>query len=264
MIYQRRNLYEAPAKWLPASGQAQRLPFVHDPCETHSLAPAEPLFVVGDVHGRIDLLEPLLMELLNANARIVLVGDYIDRGPESAATLALLQQALSQGYPLTCLMGNHEAMLLKFLAMPESMSAWLCHGGRETLTSFGLSDTGVEKLPVHELRRLATALRQVIPDAILSFLRALPTHYQSGNVFVSHAGTNADMPLDRQSARQLLWGHRCTNSARACGTWVVQGHIVQRKPMLSRRHISLDTGAFSTGRLTVAEIRAGSVEFFEA
>lgn len=236
-----------------------------DPYKTGTLAPARPLFVVGDVHGCYPLLYRLMHRLLprarRRNAEIVLVGDYIDRGPESRKTLEYLRDLVLEGHPITCLAGNHEAMLLDFLEDPARTYEWLDFGGRETLKSYGLEPPGFGR---DALLRTADDLRKAIGPKILNFLGDLPIYARSGNVFIAHAGTDPGTALAWQNKDTLLWGQGSKPAARDCGTWVVQGHVIQKAPKLSTQHIAIDTGAYATGRLTAAEISDGRVAFLTA
>ncbi len=219
-------------------------------------------YVIGDIHGRVDLLDQLLDKInLHIGAaqicdpHLVFVGDYIDRGPDSVQVLERLQ-SLSRMLPghVHCLMGNHERMLLDFLDYPVYAGPlWMRHGGLQTLDSFGI--TGVEAAggPQHMqdvADMLEDALFKLLPGT-LTWLEKLPLSWQSGNLFVSHAGANPLVPRDRQTPNSLLWGHAAFQDLpRRDGIWVACGHKACKSVMMDQGRILLDTGAVQTGKLS--------------
>lgn len=224
------------------------------------LAPDGPVAVIGDVHGRDDLLGRLL-ERLAAEApdhTVVLVGDLVDRGEQSAAVL----RRLMGREDLVVLRGNHEAMCLDFLDQPERKGAqWLRNGGLQTLASFGVGGLGISPGP-EALRAASGRLAQAMGREMIGWMQALPTLWQSGNVAVVHAGADPALPLEEQEEATLLWGHpRFGEVARRDGLWVVHGHTILPEPVAAGGRIGVDTGAYATGRLTVALIRPGGVSF---
>lgn len=231
------------------------------------LQPGNPFFVVGDVHGRSDLLERLVTQLDSLNSpagNLVFVGDYIDRGDNSATVLNMLHrfQIGSPDDSLICLRGNHEQMLIDFLDAPEEHGQrWLRHGGLQTLASYRV---GVPSEPQHppEWRELRDHFRQALGAEIETWLRQLPCSWSTGNVFVCHAGADPALALDRQTDRTLLWGHAdFLRTPRADGNWVVFGHLIHDQPKPEDGRIPVDTGAYATGKLTAAFIDNGHVAF---
>lgn len=208
---------------------------------------AAPLAVIGDIHGRADLLERMLVRLDQEapGAERVFLGDYIDRGEASASVLLLLHATGAR-----CLMGNHEAMLLAFLDDPLRMGQyWLRHGGMQTLASHGLRGL----VPRPEPARL-TELRAALAEALgprADWLRNLPLWYQSGTLACVHAGADPELPLDQQARQRLLWGP-LARGPRADGLWLAHGHVVVDAPQVIGGRIALDTGAWATGRLSAA------------
>lgn len=230
--------------------------------------PDQPLYVIGDIHGRADLLGTLLDLIRDdisahdlTNARRVFVGDYFDRGPQSRETLNLLM-ALARSEPGTIfLRGNHDYMLLKFLDNPETARSWLRHGGDETLASFGLPGLS-EDSPDETLQNAARDLMTALTPAGLLFLHDLRTSTRSGNIFVAHAGADPARPTDQQDEHTLLWGVPAFRSrTRRDGIWVAHGHFADPEPHAADGRISVDTGAYFSDRLTAARIRPGSVGF---
>ncbi len=217
-------------------------------------APLRPLWLVGDLHGRLDLLERLLQQIkactrLDATD-IVFTGDYIDRGPHSAGVLERLHALSEQSLNVTCLIGNHEQMLFDFLDDPATHGRrWLRHGGCQTLASYDLpypKDMGAS------LTEVAAVLEEAIGPAVMPWLRTRPLQWRSGNVVVAHAALDPGEVPEAQPSHVLLWGHpRFFNTARRDGIWVAHGHTIVDMPGITGAgRIATDTGAYETGRLT--------------
>ncbi|WP_136443319.1 metallophosphoesterase [Pacificoceanicola onchidii] len=230
------------------------------------IAPEAPFYAVGDLHGCDALFERLLIQLekdAHPSARFICVGDYVDRGDDSARLLQRLHLLeKSAGGMMVCLMGNHERMLLDFLDDPPARGfRWQRNGGLQTLASYGLRgvpETGSET----EWVTLSQKLRAKMGEDLVDWLRDLPLHWQSGNVAVTHAGADPELPIKAQGEKELLWGRSgFFNKVRSDGTWVAYGHIITRKPKAEQGRIPLDTGAYATGQLTAALIEPGSVRY---
>ena len=227
------------------------------------------LYVIGDIHGRADLLDRMIGEIGNdlaarpvADSLVVTVGDYIDRGPNSRG---VIERLLANPFParFVPLKGNHELLLEGFLLNPEVAGHWRRLGGLETMQSYGV--------PVGDMMRgreylaAARALAQAIPAAHFDFLGALRTSLTVGKYFICHAGVRPGVPLDRQSEEDLLWiRDEFLDSRTDFGKIVVHGHTPAEKPELLPNRINVDTGAFMTGRLTCAAIDADGVRFIVA
>lgn len=231
------------------------------------MAPRRPIAVIGDIHGRLDCLNALLDKLANhaVDATWIFVGDFIDRGDHSAEVLDRLFNLMQQRPEVVCLLGNHEEMLLWFLEDPAKHGpAWLRYGGLQTLASFGvpIPATGPQS---HNLREVRDLLLAALPMAQLNWLQSLPRYWQSGNVAAVHAGADPTRPLDRQSGSTLTWGHQSFGHLpRQDGIWVIHGHTTVTYPVERNGVISIDTGAYATGKLTAALVENGSVDFLQA
>lgn len=225
-----------------------------------ALSPDEPFFAVGDLHGRADLLERLLpvMRERAPQARRVFLGDFVDRGEESAQVLTRLRTLQAEDPSVICLLGNHEDMMLKFLDDPAKTGGrWLRYGGLQTLASYRVKPVG-ESAPAEEWQVVADALRAAIGPELESWLRELPTHWVSGNVAAVHAGADPALPIQAQVPAHLTWGHpEFDTTPRTDGVWVVHGHTIVDAPATEMGRISIDTGAYATGRLTAALIAPG-------
>lgn len=221
-------------------------------------APDAPLYVIGDIHGCPDLLERLVARFDPA-LPVVCLGDYVDRGPDSAAVLRWLMARPE----ITCLKGNHEAMLLEFLKDPTRRGRrWLRFGGLETLASFGLTGAP-DPSDATALRDLRDGLAEAMGAGALAWLEALPARHLTGNVAVVHAGADPACPVADQPDGTLIWGHPdFGRKRRSDGIWVVYGHVIHPEPRMARGCIALDTGAYATGRLSAARLDpSGKVTF---
>ncbi len=225
-------------------------------------------YAIGDVHGRHDLLGRLLERVVEESVRrgiypkLVLLGDYIDRGEHSRNTIDLLM-ALGRIAEIETvfLMGNHEHMLLRFLGDPATGSQWLKHGGLQTLHSYGIGNLPGDLRDRREGARLRDRLAAALGPH-LGFIEGLAMSHRDGNVLFTHAGADPALPPDAQDAATLLWGsERFREERRGDGIWVVHGHYVVEQPSAAQGRISVDTGAFYSGRLTAARIEGGAVSF---
>lgn len=214
-----------------------------------------PVAIIGDLHGRADLLDMMLARLSNEapSAQLVFVGDYVDRGPDSAA---VLQRVM--GLPnATCLMGNHERMLLEFIEDPAGQGLrWLKHGGLETLASFGVHDGEPEEQ--------RDALLSSMGPATVSWLKSRPLYFRSGRLYITHAGADPAISIEAQNEATLLWGHPdFGRKPRQDGHWVAHGHTIVPTANMHRGCIALDTGAYATDRLSAALISGEDLVFVE-
>lgn len=223
--------------------------------------PKAPLYVIGDIHGRFDLFEQL-WDQLDTTHHIVCVGDYIDRGEASADVLRRLM-TLTQGNTVTCLLGNHEEMLLGFLDAPQTQGGiWLRNGGLQTLAGFGVTGLSETTTGV-DLTKARNDLQNAMGKDMIDWLQNLPLTYQSGNIVVVHAGADPRLPMDKQTKQHLIWGHsEFFKSPRTDNLWIAHGHTVTTHPKAEFGRISTDTGAYATGHLTVAGISLDGVEFW--
>ncbi len=237
-------------------------------------APTQPVFVIGDIHGRIDLLERIL-ELVDheigqgklKNPRLVFVGNLIDHGPSSAQVLSRMRE-LTDEFPenVFCLMGNHEQMCLDFLEAPVARHArWLKDGAAATFASFGvaLPEGGLDGSTAENA---ALQLRHAIGDDMLAWMHRRPLILSSGTLHVVHAAADPRRDMDDQTPRVLTWGHpEFLGVARGDGQWVAHGHTMFERPHLKDSRISVDTGAWQTGVLSAAMILPdGQVGFVQA
>ncbi len=230
-----------------------------------SIAPQQPFVAIGDIHGHDDLLARLLDQIDQQvpDLPIIFVGDYVDRGPDSAGVLKRMQALTKATAPrVICLQGNHEAMLLDFINMPDHAGPrWLRNGGDATLQSFGVRVPEDPTDPVG-LEIARDALLDRAGPGFPDWLQSLNLLWQSGNVVVTHAGADPGKPIDPRRGHGLLWGHpEFLKKPRRDGLWLVHGHFITREPAAAKGRVSIDTGAYETGRLTAAIVEEGAVRF---
>jgi len=228
------------------------------------LSPDAPLVVVGDIHGNCDALERLLQRLDEeklSDHQLIFVGDMIDRGDHSKAVVQRVE-ALCRSRGAIGLMGNHEAMMLAFLANPRGRAErWLKFGGLQTLASFGVSVPSMA-MTVDQRDIIANALKTALGPTLLDWIKSRPAMWQSGNVVAVHAALDPRRAPDDQQTECCLWGHKdFRRISRKDGVWVVHGHTVVDEPRHARGVISIDTGAYATDRLTAAVIEPAALRF---
>ncbi|MGY3488191.1 serine/threonine protein phosphatase 1 [Bradyrhizobium sp. USDA 4011] len=213
------------------------------------------VYVVGDIHGRSDLLDRIadlirqdLAERPVAEALTVTLGDYVDRGPDSRGVLDRLARNVFPT-PYIPLKGNHEELLQLFLMDPEIGADWRRWGGLETIQSYGV---GVGTLMVgKEIERVSYAFRAAFPDEHSAFLASLKLSISVGKYFLCHAGVRPGIPLEWQRPTDLLWiRDEFLNSKADFGRIVIHGHNPVTQPEIRPNRINIDTGAFASGRLS--------------
>jgi len=224
------------------------------------------IYVIGDVHGRADLLETILarvdkdLKLYPIDSPLqVFLGDYIDRGPYSRDVIDLLISRRTQ-CPMVCLKGNHEAIALRVLENSGSLQRWLELGGGDTMASYGVApptsaDSGDAEISVD-------ALRTAMPGDHKKFLSGLPLSLTCGDFFLSHAGARPGISLELQRQRDLLWIRDDFLQYRGSfGKVVVHGHTPVGKPEILPNRVNIDTGAYATGHLTCLVLEADQLDF---
>ena len=238
--------------------------------EPPTAAAGEVVYAIGDVHGRADLLDALLSRIADEEGpgggyRLVLLGDYIDRGPDSRRVVERLSELLrGPGPRVAALKGNHEAMLLGFLEDPARGPAWAAAGAYETLRSYDVAPAAPPagaQAWADASRRLAEAL----PPEHLALLQALPLTARSGDYLFVHAGVRPGRALEAQVEEDLLWIRKpFLNGPPSDAYVVVHGHTpTAGEPDLAPGRIGLDTGAYATGRLTALRLEGASQRFLQ-
>ena len=217
------------------------------------------LYAIGDVHGCDDLLaavhEKVFADLVArpvGDHRIIHLGDYIDRGPKSAAVVERLVELAARDERVLCLRGNHEAMFLDFLEDPfEGAQAFLGNNGTATLASYGVpvDDGGLSSM--RDVIGLLYATLEHLPVEHRKFIARLPFSLRFGDFFFCHAGIKPGTPLDAQASFDLTWIREPFLSSSAdFGAVVIHGHTPAKAPEVRPNRINIDTGAVLGGKLT--------------
>lgn len=215
------------------------------------------VYAVGDIHARLDLFDAIVARVDNdrigwpGRIEVVLLGDYVDRGPDSSALLDRLSAPLPAWAQWTLLRGNHEQAMLDAIdgaGGDRVLRLWLDNGGREALRSYGV---GAPVAYGDDLDAIAAQLRARIPGRHVALLRGLKLTHRIGDYLFVHAGIRPGVPIEAQDERDLLW---IRNEFLDCsddhGCVVVHGHSISREADERHNRIGIDTGAFATGRLT--------------
>ena len=195
-------------------------------------------YVIPDLHGRSDLLDEAMAAISARSGgeagTVVMLGDYVDKGPDSKQVIDRLLAGVAAGWNLIALKGNHDVMMLEALREPAKMAAWLEKGGDAALASYGGDPAAV-------------------PPAHIAWLDRLSLMHVDAHRLYVHAGVDPGVSLDRQSETTLLWKRYPKGFAEGFGKLhVVHGHDnFPDGPLLYEGRSNLDTLAWRTGRLTI-------------
>ena len=221
------------------------------------------VYAVGDVHGRLDALEPLLKAIAEdytvsrpaEPAMLVFLGDYVDRGPDSRRVVDLVLGMRSHPeFEVRILKGNHEEALLYFLEDPAFGAQWMEHGGGPTLVSYGVQPPPT-RTDNEAWARTAEALKKTLPKAHLAFYKDLELMVTVGDYAFVHAGVRPGVPLEQQAERDLLWIRQEFLAERGPHPKViVHGHTPNEEAQLTRWRLGVDTGCYATGLLTAVRL----------
>jgi serine/threonine protein phosphatase 1 len=224
-------------------------------------------YVVGDIHGRLDLLDELLAEieadvLESKPGKVVLVflGDLIDRGPHSAQVIERLRTYRHEQIQTVFLLGNHEEVLLRILGGDASQIAnWRQFGGAECLMSYGLQPADLAGL---DQDGVLAAVREAIPPEHVEFLRSFADTCRFGDYLFVHAGIRPGVELARQNQSDLRWIREpFLADDTDHGFVVVHGHTISNAVEERSNRIGIDTGAYKTGILTALVIEGEQRRF---
>lgn len=225
-------------------------------------------YVIGDIHGRLDLYEALIaaieVELVTAGALdicIVLLGDLVDRGPDSARVIERTRQ-WQQLRNVRVLAGNHEEMFLTAFEKPEALRHFLKHGGMETVLSYGMTKKQLSELALEEIFDL---LPQIVPQSVRDYIAGFETMILAGDYVFVHAGIDPARPLDEQKRSDLLWiRERFLNHRGPLEKVVVHGHTIFDRVMDCGNRVGIDTGAFRSGVLTALVLEGDQRRILQA
>jgi serine/threonine protein phosphatase 1 len=227
------------------------------------------VYAIGDIHGRLDLLERLTEQLAvetEAASRdgkgtiAVFLGDYIDKGPDAAGVVEHLIRFRDQSACETIfLRGNHEDVLLSLLDGNEDSARWLEYGGVETLRSYGVSFRNTNPNPSVDRLRQSTA--NAVPAAHVDFLRKTELYVKLGDYIFVHAGLRPDRLIEEQTDSDMMWFRYYDDEPPIWSGVVVHGHSVNIRPVRGRARIGIDTGAYATDALTALRLEGDRQDF---
>ncbi len=214
------------------------------------------VYAVGDVHGRSDLFKALV-EAIEDDIRdgeadglepdIVLLGDLVDRGPDSAGVVEQARK-WTKRRTVHVLCGNHEEMFLNSFEDRDILRHFLRHGGRETLISYGMDRKLFTKLTLDELQQMMDG---VVSKKHRKFISGFEDMVQLGDYLFVHAGIEPGVALEDQKQRSLRWIREPFLSyGKSHGLVVVHGHTITDEVVDAGNRIGIDTGAYASGRLT--------------
>ena len=225
------------------------------------LKPGRRVYAIGDVHGCAKQLNRLLKRIdadldgYGGKAHLVFLGDYIDRGPDSAGVVERLVAGDLPGMKQHFLVGNHEIAMLE--ALEGKALGWLAYGGIQTLESYG-----VDKKALFNTPSVKKLIARHVPDTHLDFFRSLKVSKKIGDYLFVHAGIRPGVPLSEQKDRDLIWiRDDFLKSKKDHGVIVVHGHTVSDKPQRKKNRIGVDTGCYASGTLTAVRLEEDRVDF---
>jgi serine/threonine protein phosphatase 1 len=226
------------------------------PCAIGTVPDGVRVYAIGDIHGRLDLLDDLLERMDADNASrgdadtmVIFLGDLIDRGPSSAQVVQRLMELGGGSDRIRFLLGNHEEVFLKSLrGEAKALPFFVRIGGKPTILSYGIGEAEYGTADYPELLEM---LRARVPQAHVEFLAAFEDMIVIGDYAFVHAGVRPGVPLDQQEPGNLRWiREEFLNHDAPFEKIVVHGHTISDEVEERGCRIGIDTGAYASGRLT--------------
>jgi serine/threonine protein phosphatase 1 len=221
------------------------------------------IYAIGDVHGRADLLSPLVRTIaddaaamhLDEKPVLILLGDYVDRGNASRDVIdQVIALQADPRFDCRALKGNHEEALLSFLEDANFGPTWGDFGGLQTLRSYGVTPPTLRGNS-DEWEKARLDFQAALPSSHLTLLRRLEAMVEYGDYAFVHAGVRPGVPLEEQSEHDLLWiRDEFLQHPSAFERVIVHGHTPEEEPFLGAHRIGVDTGAYATGVLTAVKL----------
>lgn len=228
------------------------------------------IYAIGDVHGCLDLLRAAEDKISREVQRtkvaglIVMLGDYVDRGPDSRGVLDHLSKAPDSDIRRITLCGNHDDMFLRFLDEPKAYATWLEMGGRETLTSYGIPGAYVSIDGRDDADQIRQQLASVVPENHRTLLAQMPVSLQIGSYLFVHAGIRPGVPLDAQSDKDMMWIREpFLSRGPQLPITLVHGHTPGHAASYGPGRIGIDTGAYASGKLAVLKLYRGETSLLD-
>jgi serine/threonine protein phosphatase 1 len=225
-------------------------------------------YVIGDVHGRLDLFEELIQAIEHddrhaqaAETTIILLGDLVDRGPDSAGVIDRARR-WQTARTVRILAGNHEEMFLEAFASLNMLRHFLKHGGRETVLSYGVDQHLYNNASLEELQEI---MRRYVPESDRKFLQSFEEYITLGDYAFVHAGINPKVAMEDQSRQDLLWiRDPFLGFAAPHSHVIVHGHTIVENVEERPNRIGIDTGAYRYGRLTALVLEGSTRGYIQA
>lgn len=227
-----------------------------------SIPEGQRVYAVGDIHGRLDLLDRLLDRIAEddagrapAETTIIFLGDLIDRGPESAQVVERLRRLAERRANTRFLLGNHEEVFLRAVAGDKKALPFFNRiGGRETILSYGVSEEDYRTCDYDELMAM---LQARVPQEHIDFLSGFEDIIIIGDYAFVHAGIRPHEPLASQRTSDLRWiRDEFLDHDAPLEKVIVHGHSITDDVDVRPHRIGLDTGAFASGQLTAMGFEA--------
>lgn len=231
------------------------------------------LYAIGDVHGRLDLLAAMHQRIQSElewqpapDWRVIHLGDYVDRGPDSKGVIDFLIEAQARDPRHLMLAGNHDMGFLDFLETPDPEGLFMRYGGVQTALSYGVSLTAEASwfAKTETMRRGHAALLEAVPKSHVDFLRSLPFSMTFRDFFFCHAGVRPGIPLDKQDPHDLTWirdvFHDHTSLFQKI---VVHGHTPVPVAEVTANRVNVDTLAWQSGMLSALVVDGADKRILE-
>ncbi len=235
--------------------------------------PAVPLgqrvYAIGDIHGRLDLFDELLEQIQHdhetrstAEMHLILLGDLVDRGPDSAGVIARAMELRATNPNIRFLAGNHEEVFLSALTGDAKNVRFFARiGGRETILSYGMS---YETYRDMDMESLAEELPRLVPQEHVDFVTAFENAIVIGDYAFVHAGIRPGVPVEEQENYDLRWIRgEFLSKDKVHDKMIVHGHTISEQVDERKGRIGIDTGAYDSGVLTAIGLEGADRWFLQ-
>lgn len=227
------------------------------------------VYAIGDVHGRLDLLQEMHRHIHMENLRsppvdwvVVHLGDYVDRGLQSRGVVDFLINGQRKNHRMLALAGNHDVGFVDFLDTGDAYSLFARCGGHQTGLSYGVNIDFSSERSIASGRE---ALKNAVPKSHVDFLKRLPRSVVFGDFFFCHAGIRPGVEFEQQNPEDLIWiRSEFLDDLRPHSKVIIHGHTPATEVEIRPNRINLDTGAYASGRLSAIMIDGQNKSFLEA